>query len=474
MARLAHATALSAPPAAVVRSSVALVLAAATIALIFVVAFVVPQPLWSAQPGGPPGADPAPISGLGWPGALLAVAFSLAWSLPFRPYVLALGVLERSRAHMRLVVLLTGVLAVVTLLIYPAFGSDVFMYIAYARQWWAYGENPLLAMPALHPADWSYAFAWARTQPSPYGPLWALITWPIAMLGGDSARALVLAYKALALGAYGACCWLLWSSAPASRRAYALMYFAWSPLVLFETLGKVHNDILLALAALAAVRFDGVRGMVALALGGLIKLSGLAVLPALAAHLIRARRRRALIVGLAVAALTVIGFYAPFWRGPATLAPVFIQTNRVVWSPGSLLIASGVDPSVTRIALAVAWASACTAITMKVREIAASAALTLLATLLLLTTAFFAHYLVPVITLAALSHSRLLRSSVIALSLGALIAYATELLAPALPPGWLGSPSYQAVGSLVTLAPAALVLAVARRDAPTVAAAGSG
>jgi len=435
----------------------------------------VPRPLWSTQASGPPtGADLSAAS-LGWPGAVLALAFGLAWAVPFRPYLLAVRLVEHDFERVRLLLVLTAVLATVTLLIYPAFGSDIFMYIAYARQWAVYGDNPLLATPALHPADWSYAFAWARTQPSPYGPLWALITWPIAVLGGDSALALVLAYKALSLVAYGACCWLVWACAPLPRRAYALLYFAWSPLVLFEVLGKVHNDILLALAVLAAVRLDGARGMIVAALGGLVKVSGLAILPALATHLVRLRRWRPLVVGLAVTALTIAAFYAPFWRGLETLGPVFVQTNRVVWSPGSLLIAAGVDPSAARLALGLIWAVACTLITVRVRDGATSAALTLLATLLLLTTAFFAHYLVPVIALAALSPSRLLRTTVLALSVGALVAYATELLAPALPPGWLGSPSYQLVGSLVTLTPAVLALGAAakRRATPTLAA-GSG
>jgi hypothetical protein len=81
-----------------------------------------------------------------------------------------------------------------------------------------------------------------------------------------------------------------------------------------------------------------------------------------------------------------------------------------------------------------------------------------LATLLLLTTAFFAHYLVPVIALAAVAGNRRLDSATAALSVGALAAYAVELLAPAMPPGWIGSRGYQALGSMLTLGPAMLAL----------------
>ena len=64
----------------------------------------------------------------------------------------------------------------------------------------------------------------------------------------------------------------------------------------------------------------------------------------------------------------------------------------------------------------------------------------------------------PVVALTAVSNSTRLERFVLALSIGSLCAYAVELLAPALPAGWLGSRGYQALGSLVTLAPAALAL----------------
>ncbi len=77
---------------------------------------------------------------------------------------------------------------------------------------------------------------------------------------------------------------------------------------------------------------------------------------------------------------------------------------------------------------------------------------------MLLTTAFFAHYLVPVVALAAVAGSRPLERMTVALSIGGLCAYSVELLAVALPPGWIGSPGYQVLGSVVTLAPGAALL----------------
>ena len=101
------------------------------------------------------------------------------------------------------------------------------------------------------------------------------------------------------------------------------------------------------------------------------------------------------------------------------------------------------------------------------REPVLSACLVLLATLLLLTTAFFAHYLVPVIALAAVSGNARLRRVVVALSVGAMAAYAVELLNLAFGPAFIGSASFQMIGSLALLLPAAcIVVAEVRTPAP--------
>jgi len=76
-----------------------------------------------------------------------------------------------------------------------------------------------------------------------------------------------------------------WVGVAPARRKSALVVFAWSPLVLFEVLGKAHNDSLLAVSALATVwlaRKHPVSGMLAASMGALLKLSGLAMLLGLA------------------------------------------------------------------------------------------------------------------------------------------------------------------------------------------------
>jgi hypothetical protein len=451
------------PPAAW-RPTLEVSLAGLTIALIFGQALILPMPFWQAHPAGPPTIVPNAEAGAGWAAALLAVGFALALCVPFRPYALALR--SAARVSVPGLLLLTTGLALVALLVFPAFGSDLFVYLDYERLWAVYGANPLLAVPSLHREDWAFPFVWIPQQPSPYGPVWPLVTWPIARLAGDSLWGWILGYKLLSLISYVVCCGLIWASVGADRRKRALVLFAWSPLVLFEVLAKAHNDALLAVSALATVwlaRRQPAAGMLAAAAGMLVKLSGFAVVLGLGLVLARRGAWRGLAIGSAVAAVLTLAVYAPFWVGPAGLLPVLAQTTRVVWSPGALLISLGgsLVPNVdlvTRAGSAAGWAATCALVARKGSGVARDASVLLLATVLLLTTAFFAHYLVPVVALVAVAGSRRLEHLTLALSIGSLAAYAVELLGVALPAGWIGSAGYQALGSALTLTPAAALL----------------
>jgi hypothetical protein len=500
-------------------AEVQLGLAALTIGLLFGVVLLAPMPLWSGQPVGPPPPGSPLSAAIGWPGWVVTVTFVAALCLPFRPYAHALRLAEHISRPTVLLGLSAG-LALVALLIYPHYGSDIFDYLGFERTWVVYGENPLVALPASHPSDWATALVWYPDQSPAYGPLWAILTWPIARLAGDSALVAVLGYKVLSLAAYAACCGLVWQLVERPRRQRALVLFAWSPLVLFEILGKVHNDVLVALGALSAVWAlqraeqlwracelrcaDGLRRsaarrasdhgpmlvLVAAALvvvaASLVKLSALALLPVFGVRLWRGGGWRALgatlLGGAGLAGLA----YAPFWAGWSALEPLLHQTGRQVWSVGTLLIilsshlaslsTADVVPGV-HLLLGAVWLLACALILHRARldttaDIATTACALVLSSLLL-TTAVFGHYLVPAIALAALSHDHRLELLVFWLSIGALAAYGVELLSLALGPDWIGSVGYQLSGSLVLLVPAGLALGLslvsAARARPAVA-----
>ena len=185
--------------------SAQLVLAAATIAALFGALLAAPLPIWSAQPSRPAAAGSSPAEPVGWIGLIILAAFLLALWLPFRPYVHAQRLLARQPIRLPLLLGATALLALTALLIYPGYGSDIFDYLGFERMWAVYGDNPLLALPINRPDDWSTAYVWYPDRTPAYGPLWAVLTWPIASLAGESVTAVVAGYKVLSITAYVTC-----------------------------------------------------------------------------------------------------------------------------------------------------------------------------------------------------------------------------------------------------------------------------
>jgi hypothetical protein len=447
-------------------------LAAGAIGAIYGLGLAAPLPVWAGHPSMlfSGGAQPGPP--LGWPGLLVIAAYSFLLVAPYRPYVLGLRAAATGRLPAGLVVALTALLALVGLSIYPRFGSDVFDYVGTERLWAVYHTNPLVVAANSYPSDWAYAFMAFKDRPPPYGPLWVLITWPLVGLAGDDPLGVVLAYKALSLACYVACCALIWASVERRQRVRSLMAFAWSPLVLLDVLGKVHNDALPALAVLLAVvlasRQRGAPGLMLGMAGALVKATALAVAPVLVLQQVRGRRWRSLALGTTLAGVLAVLAYLPFWSG-AEVARAFVQQpGRLIWSPGSLLsVASGWLPggpyeTGVRCVLLLACLGGCLLVTRRARldslaDTAATSGRVLLLGLLFVTTTFYAHYLVPVVALAAVSGSRRLEHLTMALSIGGMVAYGCDHLGAALGPGWPGSTAYQLVGSAITLGPAGLV-----------------
>jgi hypothetical protein len=480
-----------------------------------------PELVWMGSPARPPAAGGGLVEPLGWVGVAVALGFVLALCVPYRPYTLALRALCTDRVRppdkvqrpgdvrraddlhrpgevhrprevdqpdevqragevvpTRLVVGLTLVLAAVGLSMYPRFGSDIFDYAGFERLWVVYGDNPLTGLVTNRPLDWGAALVWYPDRTPAYGPLWALLTWPIIRLAGTSVAAEVAGYKLLSAAAYGLCCWLIWTSVEAPRRQRALVMFAWSPLVLFEVLGKVHNDSLPAVSMLGMVwlvsRGRGIAGMLLVVAGALIKPTALIAAPVLAVSLWRCGGWRRLLPAAIGAALLAAMCYAPFWIGLPTLKAVWQQTTLHGWSPATLLaLASapllafasaplaGQSMVAVRVALGLAWLGVCWLVLARQRstrpaELAATSGWLVVASVLLLTSAVFAHYFVPAVALAAVADDARLERAVLWLSIGSLAAYGVELLGLTFGTAWLGSVGYQLLGSVVLLGPVSL------------------
>jgi Glycosyltransferase family 87 len=146
------------------------------------------------------------------------------------------------------IVVLVAAFAAVPILL----SHDVYSYVDYARLGALHGLNPYVHTPAAEPFDPAYArVTWIGTV-SAYGPLFTLLTYPLAWLPVWWAVAALKATAALSVLATAA---LLARIAP-SRGVSPLgaaAFVALNPLVLIHVVGGAHNDGLAMLVATLAV-----------------------------------------------------------------------------------------------------------------------------------------------------------------------------------------------------------------------------
>lgn len=257
----------------------------------------------------------------------------------------------------RLLFLFPLLFAATLLFVLPVSSQDVYHYIMEGRILAVYGENPALVPPSAHPLDPLYATlsAW-QNDPSPYGPLFNLIAGGVAWLARDSLIPGVIGFKLLAVAALFGTAALAQITAARQRPATALpayVLIAWNPLALYEAGANAHNSLLMALFIALALDLAARRrwelALPALALGALTKYVAVLLVPVLLIAAIGERepfeQRMRLIGlvprsawrGLALAALLVIAFYAPFWGGPRTFTAAGTAADFMISSPGWLL-----------------------------------------------------------------------------------------------------------------------------------------
>lgn len=128
--------------------------------------------------------------------------------------------------------------------------ADAYLYWGEGRVFAVHHANPYVATPAQYPADPSAPWvsgSW-RSEPSPYGPAWALAA--SAPAATSSQLVAERAYRALALAALLACLLVI---ARRTRSAAAVTFLGWSPLLALHYAGGGHSDALMMLAAVGAL-----------------------------------------------------------------------------------------------------------------------------------------------------------------------------------------------------------------------------
>ena len=237
-------------------------------------------------------------------------------------YAALVALLRRSHAVLvskRWALILIGALHVIVFAGPILLSTDVFSYIAYARMGVEHGINPYLHGPSAIASDPVYQYVgqdWKHVATA-YGPLYTLLSYPLAPLG---LRGALWAMKLEAMLASAGTLALIWRCARARRLdpVWAILVVGANPLYVIYGLGGAHNDLLMLLLMMGAVSLTLLRrpspGRDAAAsafvvAGALVKATVAVLLP----FMILAQRRLAPILGaLAALLLGLLVGYAAF------------------------------------------------------------------------------------------------------------------------------------------------------------------
>lgn len=286
--------------------------------------------------------------------------------LGFRVFLIALlvfcgayaGILALSRVlSSRWAIALVAALHVVVLIGPILISTDVFSYIAYARMGVLHGVNPYVHGPIWIKSDPIFPYVgpdWTKASTA-YGPVYTLISYPLAWLGVPGA---VWGAKLQALLASAGTLALTWRCARLRGidERFALLVVGANPLYILYCLGGAHNDLIMIFLMMLGVTLalEGERrprrqglASVSLVAAGLAKATGIAPLP----FLILSRRRAApVFAALVTAVLGLLVAYVAFGvHGANVLSPLnrdaaFVSTDGFPTQFAHLLGKPGVYP----------------------------------------------------------------------------------------------------------------------------------
>lgn len=242
-----------------------------------------------------------PLRGLG--GSLGPTSLSVGLVLLLASYLVALACV--ATVPMRLTLGAVALANLAFTLAPSLVSTDVYGYIAYAREATAHGLNPYVSAPSSIPHDAIFGLLYWRFQTSPYGPLFTGLSLP---LGLTSPALALWIFKAAAGAASVGLAWL--AARVASDRALsparAAVLVGMNPVLLFYAVSGAHNDLLAALlltAAIALLIRDREAVAAAASIGALaVKVTLGLALPFV---LIAANRRRSAARGAALALIAI-------------------------------------------------------------------------------------------------------------------------------------------------------------------------
>ena len=176
-------------------------------------------------------------------------------------YLIGLRILARSNVierNIRFVLMTGGIFAAILIFSYPQTAIDLFINAIRSRAWAIYGLSPFITSPEAIPLSdpWvGLAGEWVDIA-SPYGPVWELLSLGAYHFSGGGFLNHLFVIKVLCVLAFIGSVWLVYCIILKIRPEWAAVgtaFFAWNPLVLFESVQNAHNDIVMVFFLLAAI-----------------------------------------------------------------------------------------------------------------------------------------------------------------------------------------------------------------------------
>lgn len=156
----------------------------------------------------------------------------------------------------------TWALIIVTTLVlmfsYNAFSYDIFNYIFDAKIVTHYNQNPYEHKALDYPGDPMLSFMRWTHRTYPYGPTWILLSIPFSFVGSQIFLLTFFIFKIIAAASFLGSAYVIEKIAKKlslENTLLPLVFFAFNPLILIESLVSGHHDIVMMFFALLAFYF---------------------------------------------------------------------------------------------------------------------------------------------------------------------------------------------------------------------------
>ena len=189
---------------------------------------------------------------------LSTIMYSTFLILFFVFYAMFLKFGKKSKITRRQTWILLFITTIVLTFSYNAFSYDIFNYIFDAKIVTHYHQNPYMHKALDFPQDKMLGFMHWTQRTYPYGPVWLVLTIPLSFIGLQIFLITFFLFKILMSACFLGTCYFIEKISKKLFPKNALLYlifFAFNPLVLIESVVSAHFDIVMIFFAMIAVWF---------------------------------------------------------------------------------------------------------------------------------------------------------------------------------------------------------------------------